>query len=395
MLCDAYFEGMQYQENLLTKYYIKRGFEVIIIASTFDSLIDYCTDKYNSKIKPSIEKYDSLTIYRLKFSINLFNRVRKLTSIYPILKEHKPDIIFVHDIHFNLHEAVLYKKRNLNCKIIMDYHADYSNSGKNWVSINILHKIIRKSYLTRFLRYIDKIYPIVPGSMRFLNEIYNIPVDKMELLPLGVDSDLINEIKTSGIGAKIRTDLNIPEHAVVIFTGGKLVPNKKTEILIEALKELAFDDLYLIVVGEVPSEFPLYRQQLNTLMESDKIKQVGWVKGHDVYNYMSACDIAVFPGTQTVLWQQSLGMGLALIISKYVTLPDGRIIDQEVEYLNRNNKILILDNESQKLIQIKNAILTLYRDTDLLSTFKKFGMDVGNNYLSYHNITKQTLIAIK
>lgn len=394
MLSDAYFEGMQYQENLLTKYYLKRGVEVIIIASTFDSLNDYCADKYNHNIKPSIEKYDSLTIYRLRYLINLFNRVKKLTSIYPILSEHKPDIIFVHDIQFNLHEAVLYKNRNPNCKIIMDYHADYSNSGKNWLSINILHKIVRKYYLTQFLKYIDKIYPIVPGSMRFLNDIYNIPYDKMELLPLGVDSDLINEIKISGIGTKIRIDLNIPENAIVIFTGGKLVPNKKTEILIEAIKELGLNDLYLIVVGEVPSEFQAYRQQLYALMVSDKIKYVGWVKGTDVYNYMGACDIAIFPGTQTVLWQQAIGMGLALIISKYVTLPDGRIIDQEVEYLNRKNNILILDDENQKLQQIIIALMSLYNDRELLSSLKKNAMEVGNEFLSYYNITNQTLIIL-
>ena len=349
MLIDAYFNGMQYQENLLAKYYLKRGFEVIIIASTFDSLNDYYADKYNNKIESSIEKYDLLTIYRLRYSINIFNKIRKLKSISSILTEHRADIIFVHGILLNLNEAVSYKKLHPNCKIIMDYHADYSNSGKNWISINILHKVIRKLYLNRCLGYIDKIFSVTPGSRKFLHEIYNIPLDNIEILPLGNDTDLINEIKLSGVRKAIRSDLNIPEHAIVIFTGGKLTPNKKTEILIEAIKDLGLQDLYLIVVGEVPSEFPTYRQKLGSLMIYDKIIQVGWVKGSDVYNYMSACDMAAFPGTQTVLWQQALGMGLALIISKFITLPDGRIIDQEVEYLNRKNNILILDNETQKL----------------------------------------------
>lgn len=68
----------------------------------------------------------------------------------------------------------------------MDYHADFSNSGKNWVSINILHKIIRKKYLYRYKKYIDKIYPVVPAGEEFLHKIYGISYDEMELLLLAV-----------------------------------------------------------------------------------------------------------------------------------------------------------------------------------------------------------------
>ena len=44
MLCDAYFDGLQYQENLLNKYYKKIGHEVIILASNFKDIFDYYAD---------------------------------------------------------------------------------------------------------------------------------------------------------------------------------------------------------------------------------------------------------------------------------------------------------------------------------------------------------------
>ena len=43
------------------------------------------------------------------------------------------------------------KKKNTNCKMILDYHADYSNSAHGWLSLNILHKIIKGGYFILLL----------------------------------------------------------------------------------------------------------------------------------------------------------------------------------------------------------------------------------------------------
>ena len=42
----------------------------------------------------------------------------------------------------------------------------------------------------------------------------------------------------------------------------------------------------------------------------------GWVDAVDVYRMMDACDFAVFPASQSVLWQQALAMGLPLIVGQ-------------------------------------------------------------------------------
>ena len=65
MLCDFYGIGQQYQENYLAKYYAKFGHTVTIIASTFEDVRDYYTNKYDKKKKTSEIIDKNIKIIRL------------------------------------------------------------------------------------------------------------------------------------------------------------------------------------------------------------------------------------------------------------------------------------------------------------------------------------------
>ena len=92
MICDFYSETTQYQENLLAKYYTKSGHEVTIIASTFDSAFDYINEKYDSKIPAKIYNNNGIKIFKLPYSLNILNKLRKFSGILNILKEAKPNL---------------------------------------------------------------------------------------------------------------------------------------------------------------------------------------------------------------------------------------------------------------------------------------------------------------
>src|SRR6266516_1450378 len=170
MLCDLYDETLQYQENLLAKYYVKHGHEVTIVAATFNDAFAYYADRYDKSAPPREYRDGSVKVIKLPYSLNLLNKLRRFRGVGQILTREQPDLIFIHDIHLNLSDAVQYKKRHPACKIIMDYHADYSNSAKNWLSLIVLHKVIRKGFLYKHRRFIDKFYPVVPASVTFLKE---------------------------------------------------------------------------------------------------------------------------------------------------------------------------------------------------------------------------------
>src|SRR5690606_13476187 len=157
---------------------------------------------------------------------------------------------YVHDIMLNLPEAIRYKKAHPECRMIMDYHADYSNSGKNWVSRRVLHGVLRKWFLDRARPHLSKIFAITPTTILFLHELYNVPVEDIELLPLGADLDYCAEVREREEGDILRKKLGIADDAIVIVTGGKLEPWKKTELLIEAVRTLPSLRLELVIIGD-------------------------------------------------------------------------------------------------------------------------------------------------
>ena len=110
MICDLFLENLNYQENLLAKYYVKAGHEVVIIASTFDSIFDYVNDNYSHK-ESTVSNFFGIKIIKLPYSLNFLNKIRRFGGILNILKEEQPNLIFLHSIHFNLREAIHYKTK--------------------------------------------------------------------------------------------------------------------------------------------------------------------------------------------------------------------------------------------------------------------------------------------
>jgi 1,2-diacylglycerol 3-alpha-glucosyltransferase len=175
MLCDFFNSGLDYQENLLVKYYRKHGHEVTVITSIIESPFDFVADRYDSKAPASVTWTDGAKIIRLKFRLNVLSRLRMFTPISGFLDDEQPDLIYFHDIHLHFPEAVRYLKRHPDSRMIMDYHADYTNSAANWLSRYVLHGVIRKWALNLARPHLSMIFPVMPSAVVFLREVYGIP----------------------------------------------------------------------------------------------------------------------------------------------------------------------------------------------------------------------------
>ena len=250
MICDFFNTDQVYQENLLTKYYQKKGHEVVIIASKYDSIIDYYQQKSVNNINPSITVVNNIKIIRLNYRINLFNKVRLLNGISKKLKNEKPDVIYVHGFPLSLIPSSTYKKKNTQTKLIFDTHADYGNSGTNWISLNILHRLFYRTILKSQLKYIDNFFFVSPRGGDFVRNIYKIPKTHAKFLPLGADTDYIDYIKTKYSIENIKKQIGIISKSFVIFTGGKLQPAKRTELVIDAVNSLNNNEIHLIIIGK-------------------------------------------------------------------------------------------------------------------------------------------------
>lgn len=385
MLCELYIENLEYQENLLVKYYRKHGHEVVVITSTYENIFDYYNNKHDNSLPKKVYYDHGAKIIKLPFQFNYLGKIKKYTNIKEYVEDFKPDLLYIHDIMPNMMELLEYKKNNPHVRMIMDYHADYSNSAYGWMSLNILHKIIRKKlYMDPVKKHISRFYPVVPGGAKFLREVYNIPDKDMEVLPLGGDVDLVDEIKRSGKRNEIRQNLGIKDQDIVIFTGGKFTPVKKTHLLLEAFNEMNDQNLQLIIVGDADNYNQEYKKKLLNLSErKSNIHYIGWLDNKGVYEHLSASDIAVFPASQSIVWQQAIASGLPLIV--------GNTGEQSVQFLNEFEAITEIANEDITMEKIKESIEKIVYIEKELERRKELAIKTASKYLDWNHLINKTL----
>ena len=382
----GFYEGLEYQENILLKYYEKLGHEVHVITSTERSIFDYAANRIARGGEEQTYKLGTATIYRRRFKIHLPYRIERFADVTPLLEEIRPDLIFVHNIVLNTDECVRYVRRHPECKMILDYHGDFSNSGANWLSRRILHGVLFRHVLAQARPHLSRIFPVTPGSAKFLNVLYGVPYEEMEVLPLGSDLEAVRRVRAAGARSQLREKYGIAAETFVIFTGGKLAPTKRTEYLIQAVRELPPEAVQLIVAGDAAPENQPYKEQLLKQAEGCRnIRFVGWLKPDEVYAHLDLADAAVFPAGQSILWQQSLSMGLPLVVG------DATNGEQDVSYLNKYDNILVLDGQRPLAETLREGLAMLLSDPALRAKMSAGAQKVTAELLDWEVLIQRTL----
>lgn len=338
MVCEFLDLDLAYQENMLMKYYSMMGHEVLILTGPHGHLFDFY-DRHTPKPRrlwTASSEYGR--VVHLPYLFNVANKIRPLRSVPKEVRDFRPDLIFIHDVSFNIPFLVRYARRH-QIPVLLDYHGDYSNSGRNWVSLKILHGVIRSAVLRIARPHLIRIYPVYPSGQDFLREIYRVRDSEMEVLPLGSDCDLIEELRNNGARETVRSQLGIGPDEIAIFCGGRLNSARRIEVLLKAVVASTDDRLRVVIGGDFPGFEPEYAERTKSLIESLKtrVKFVGWLPPVGVYSHMLACDIAVFPASQSVMWQQAVACGLPLIV--------GDTGGQSVAYMNGRGNITCLNGE--------------------------------------------------
>ena len=306
-----YIDNYSYQENILPKYHKKLGYDVTVIASlvSFDAEGKYCllptTGEYICKDGYKVIRMD----YRRWPSRRFCKRFRFYTSTYALLEKENPDILFIHGTSFgDASQVRKYLKKHLQVKAYADSHTDWINSGRNFLSLQILHKIAWRHYTRMLLPYLQKVYGVLPIRCDFLEKVYGVPGNMVELLPLGVDDDAVPQNREQ-VRARVRKDLGIREDDILIVTGGKIDAQKRIHYLMKAVNELEDVRVRLLIFGTVAGDFKAeFEHHL-----SGKIHFVGWCNPSQIMDYMVSADIACFPGTHSILWEQAVGLSLPCI----------------------------------------------------------------------------------
>jgi glycosyltransferase involved in cell wall biosynthesis len=389
MLCDFYNESLSFQENLMARYYSKLGHQVTVITSTFSSIFDFINHSYDSKVPARTYETPDAKIIRLPYRLALHNWFRRFPALDGTFESEKPDLIFVHNLLLNITDAVRYRRRHRHVRLVMDYHGDYSNSARNWASLKILHGVFRKLVLKRALPEIQRIFPVTPATAQFLREVYAVPDEKMEVMPLGADLDSAEQTRRTRAGSALRRGYGIPDEARVIFTGGKLAPQKRTEVLVEAFKKLDRNDVWLVVAGDSAEADADYKAALLKAAHGEKqILFVGWLDSAQMLTHLDMADIAAFPASQSIVWQQAIGMGKPLVIGEPMARRNGR---QDFTYLNCHDNVEIIDQPEASATWLASTLARLLDDPARLKRMSDGALRTASEMLDWNNILKRTL----
>ncbi|UVO52843.1 glycosyltransferase family 4 protein [Sphingomonas sp. SUN039] len=389
MLCEFFDPKLEFQENQLVKYYRKAGHEVRLLTSQYTNVFDYYASAPLAKAPASEFEMHGAKIYRLPYRFNLLNRIRPYRGVADQLDAFAPDLIYLHDIIPNTGEIARYLRRHPACRAIIDIHMDYSNSGKGFVALRVLHGTIRRWYFNRIRQHLDGIFPIVPTGFDFMREVYGVPDADMTLLPLGADIDLIDEVQRTVDRTALRARYGIPPQSPVIVTGGKITPRKRLEWLIEAIDCTALDDVHVIVLGQIPESEPAYGKLIASLSQrvAGRLHFVGWQEPAGVYAHMAIADLAVFPSSQSIMWQQSIASGLPLIV--------GDTGGQDASYLNANDNVIVMSGESLDSAGIRQSVSTLLADSGKLRAMADGARKTGREMLDWTRLIDTTLTCLQ
>ena len=373
-LSAFYIEGMSYQENLLPQYHKKMGYDVDVIAS----LQSFSRDGEYIYEKKACEYDNEFGIHVVKIPLKKPHKITKILKTYigtyDAIQESNPDIIFIHGVQFvDSAEVIKYIKKHPNVKLFADNHSDFSNSASNWISKNIQHKILWRHYVKRLNPYVIKFWGVLPARVDFLIDMYRLPKDKVDLLVMGADDELVKQANEPNVKVMIREKYGFNIDDFLIVTGGKIDQWKKqTLLLMDAVNQLDNPHVKLMVFGSVTPEL---KDDVEKRC-SERVKYIGWVKSEESYSLFSASDIVCFPGRHSVFWEQVAGQGIPMICKYW----------KGTTHVDRGGNVIFLYEDSiQKITE--EIIHSMNEYPVLLDAAKKCSPD-----FLYSGISKKCLL---
>lgn len=376
-LAAFYIDDYGYQENILPKMHRLQGHQVSILASTetyINTKLDY--------VKPSSYiNSDGIPIIRLPYikviPSFLSRKLRIYKGLKSVLFSIKPDIIFIHDLQFlSILTIANYAKKNKHVLIYVDGHTDFINSAKNWISRNILHRIVYRYCAKIISPFTTKFYGVLPLRIDFMKDVYKIDKSMIEFLPLGYDDTVVNFANRENMRSQKRRELLINDKDFLIVSGGKIDLRKNLHILLQAFKILHNDNVKLLIFGKPTLEMDYL---INDLKETKNAIYVGWQSQEEIKSILFAADLAVFPGTHSVLWEQSVGYGIPTVFLKW----------KGIEHIDLGGNCQFI--ERPEVDCIKEVLENILSNEALYNRMKSISLEKGSKYFAYSEIARKSI----
>jgi glycosyltransferase involved in cell wall biosynthesis len=317
---SGYIPNMGYQENCLPSEQKKLGYDVEIVTSDRIPFIKGIHEEVHDEeriIGEGLFEENNVIIHRLPVLLE-YKKSNKLflKGLKSKLWELKPDIVHAHgDLELTTLQTIMCSKK-LGFKVFIDSHSNSDNCKLN-SSLKRLYYRLTKAFYKLFGERVQCWLPVTYASKELLAEYFNISEKRMELLPLGVNTNRF--FKSEKLRESYRVKLGYNKDEFVIVTSGKFDPSKEVDTLIKAFSSIVkeYPKSRLLLIGKGSIEYMSY---LNSIIENDNLDEqthiLDFVDNSELGAYYNLADVGVWPGTNSISAIEALGTELPVVIPK-------------------------------------------------------------------------------
>lgn len=378
LLFTKYFlPDHEYMENAFAREF-KKYYDVFVLTTTLEPINN--NDKFQiGKEEFSGIELKRLDVFKLGRNKNLFFPKKLLKNINAI----NPNIVFFQSLeHYFTGTAIILIKIVKRYKVytVVNEHFTYSKNSNNEKE-NFRAKAKRRLEIMMkyfILQYSDKVVTMNSYCNKkalFYNK--NIK-NNIVAITLGVDNSIIkyNSIERN----KIRDKFKIGCNEILVIHTGKMYPDKKTHLIIEAVNKINNPNVKMMFIGKYDAE---YKKAINEIVKKyrleDKTIFLEFVDSKNLNFYYSAADIAVWPDMFTISTIEASAVGLPIIIPDY---------EGYEHRIKNNNGFSIKPGDLCDLIL---KLELLINDKELRKEMGKKGVELIQNELNWKCIVGKIL----
>lgn len=296
-----------------------------------DNTVDIACNEATSKI-PDCYRQWRCDIFPISWERSPFSsgNLKAIKQIRNIVNEGHYDIVHCHTpIAAACTRIACRKARKNGVKVIYTAHGFHFYKGaplKNWLIYYPIEKLCS--------HWTDVLITINTEDYAFAKK--RMKAHRVEYVP-GVGVDLSKYCRLGINKAKKRSEIGVPEDAILLLSVGELNGNKNHETVIRALSQLADKNIYYVVAGKGERAERLI-EVANEVGVSDRFRLLGF--RNDVNELLEIADVYILPSFReglNVSLMEAMAKGLPCVVGRIRGNVD--LIDEKGGYLFSPNSI--------------------------------------------------------
>ena len=310
-LVQHYMPGHTYQENYLPAEMKKLGHDVTILSGVDNP--EFYTEALHQSGDSITDKDVTVRYVKMQYK-SLYTTI---DGLYELLTAEKPDLVFVHGFLIaRCFELARYANRHPDCAFCADTHETYllafnacfSGSLKDRIRRTLYFRIVYRLWRRQMERRYSVVFYVTPPRKTYAMKELGFSEQKLQPLWLGAELESLPYDRKDALRTEIRARLNIPADGKILILAGKLDEKKRPVELAEAFARLNDARWWLAYVGSVEEDI---RARIDRAAGgTGRVCYTGFIPGDAVLEYIAASDLAVYPGAHSVLWEQTVCLGI-------------------------------------------------------------------------------------